>query len=75
MTAGSILNRGFVLLLMLGAAFLASTGVAGAAEGAADNESTANAAKFMVLLVLALVLDGLVGKLWKHSVVIQKLLE
>lgn len=47
MTAGSILSRGFVLLLMLGAAFLASTGVAGAAEGAADNESTANAAKFM----------------------------
>jgi F-type H+-transporting ATPase subunit c len=46
MTAGAIARRALVVLLMGAAAFLVTTGVAGAQE-AADNASTEASAKFM----------------------------
>lgn len=51
MTAGSIARRASVALLVGAAAFLASTGVAGAQE-AADNASTEAAAKFMAASIV-----------------------
>lgn len=47
MTAGAIARRGAVVLLMGAAAFLVSTGVAGAQEAAGDNAFTEGSAKFM----------------------------
>tara|TARA_Y100000588_G_scaffold218856_1_gene232796 strand:+ start:1288 stop:1632 length:345 start_codon:yes stop_codon:yes gene_type:complete len=47
MTAGTIARRVAVVLAFGAAAFLASTGVAGAAEGAADNAFTADGSKYL----------------------------
>lgn len=47
MTAGAIARRATIVLLMGAAAFLATTGIAGAQEAVADNEFTSDSAKFM----------------------------